>query len=102
MVHLRMQKYDEAASGLKDGLAICASSPSPDRLLRAAIVNNMALCHQETGRYEDAVALLREVREVRLAVQGDRNPDYEQCLFNLACTLVPLGRIDEALELFER
>ena len=100
LVSLRMQEYDEATALLTDALNVCASSPSISAPLRATIINNMALVHLETGRFAEAEALLREAAEIRLAALGDRHPDYELCVYNLAQTLVPLARIDEALELF--
>jgi CHAT domain-containing protein/Tfp pilus assembly protein PilF len=102
LVHLRLQDYDEAGRRLKKALEVCGSGPATDSMLRAAILNNMALWHQDAGRYTEAEALFREVGEIRRTKTGDRNPEYEQYLFNLALTVAALGRIEDALDCYEK
>ncbi len=63
----------------------------------AAVLNNMAACAYDLGRYQDSVAYYERAIEIASVVLGPEHPHTATFLGNLANSLVELGRPQEAL-----
>lgn len=85
--------YDESFSSYKKALA--SIEVCQDANLYASYYNNLALLHQETGRFDDAVSCLKKAVEI---VETRLNDEVRTAISktNLATSLIRMKRLEEA------
>ena len=66
-----------------------------------ALLNSMAICHQELHEWNEAVALTKEVVEHDRNLYGNNHPEYAAALYNLAMLFYKLKQYEEAIQRLE-
>ncbi len=92
----------KALTEIELAIAARARAGLPVDAQTAAELAVHATALRAVGRIREAGEELKRVVDVRLAVQGESDPDYASALANLAGHYQNEGRLDEALELLLR
>jgi tetratricopeptide (TPR) repeat protein len=96
-----LEKYVEAEDVFRQGLAISEKLYGPEDPLVAMLLNNMGNLLTDQDRYEEAEPLLE--RSLKLLDTDKADPNtLAPALNNLAVAKKELGKLDEAMMLYER
>ncbi|WP_406442394.1 FxSxx-COOH system tetratricopeptide repeat protein [Streptomyces sp. NBC_01613] len=99
---MALGRYDEARLLYEDAVEQAATDLGDHEVPRTLdIRGNLAIALRLLGRYEESLALHREVLEAYIALSGGRDPATLDAALNTAWTLRLLGRYGEALDLQE-
>ncbi len=86
---------------LETVLELCREHVGPGASVTLIAMNNLAVFLRETGRFDEAEPILREILDRRIATRGDRHPDTINSQNNVGFLLVGRQRYAEALPYLE-
>jgi tetratricopeptide (TPR) repeat protein len=90
------RRYPEAIDLFEESLKTSQSHAGDAHLLHLRVWNNLAASYEQTGRYQDAGAILAQAKTLCEQSLGAQNPTYAEIIGNYSVVLKKLGRKREA------
>ena len=91
-----------AAAGLQAAIAVAQQAPAADEVQLESLRHNLALSLRALGRFDDAVATLRQVLQQRVVRVGEHHPESVLTRGNLAAVLIECQQLQEASGLLQQ
>jgi tetratricopeptide (TPR) repeat protein len=96
---LEQEWYKEALAIYYKAQAVLAQQKEGNDC--GALVNDMALCHENLQQWSEAVACYKEAVEHSRNLHGNNHPEYATTLYNLALLFARLKQYEEAIPRLE-
>ena len=97
-----LERPEQAETWIRRALTVALPDTRASRISRLAFGNNLALVLARQGRHDEAILLLDEVIEDKIAVFGPRHPSVLLSRQNQADSYRRLGRLEETVALLEQ
>ena len=97
-----LERPEQAEAWVQRALSVALPDTRASRISRLAFGNNLALVLARQGRHDEAILLLDEVIEDKIAVFGQQHPSVLLSRQNQADSYRRLGRLEETVALLEQ
>ncbi|MGY6555442.1 MAG: tetratricopeptide repeat protein, partial [Wenzhouxiangella sp.] len=97
-----LERPEQAENWIRRALGVALPESRASRVSRLAFGNNLALVLARQGRHDEAIVLLNQVIEDKIAVFGPRHPSVLLSRQNQADSYRRLGRLEETVALLEQ